>query len=162
MVMVFALLPTLLYIPILGELGQPRWNFDAGAIRGSYCGLLLLGAAYTSIGVLVSTWTRNPLVAFLLTLLLLVFGFIGFTALGQFSWLGSWDLAFTQIGMEAHYRAMSMGVLHARDLVYFFAGHRSQSMDGPLGFDVDAWSETPGCDSMGVGIGLGGCCFFCD
>ena len=35
-------------------------------------------------------------------------------------------------------------------------------MDGPLGFDVDAWSETPGCDSMGVGIGLGGCCFFCD
>ncbi len=120
MVMVFALLPTLLYIPILGELGQPQWNFDAGAIRGSYCGLLLLGAAFTSIGVLVSTWTRNPLVAFLLTLLLLVFGFIGFTALGQFSWLGSWDLAFTQIGMEAHYRAMSMGVLHASDLIYFF------------------------------------------
>ena len=118
-VMVFALVPTLLYIPILGELGQPQWNFDAGAIRGSYSGLLLLGAAFTAIGVMVSTWTRNPLVAFLLSLLLLVFTFIGFTALSQFSWLGSWDLAFSQLGMESHYRAMSQGLLHGRDILYF-------------------------------------------
>ncbi len=118
-VMLFALIPTLLYIPILGELGQPQWNFDAGAIRGSYCGLMLLGGAFTAIGVMVSTWTRNPLVAFLLSLLLLVFGFIGFTALAQFSWLGAWDLAFIQLGMEAHYRAMSQGLLHGRDIMYF-------------------------------------------
>jgi ABC-2 type transport system permease protein len=118
-VMLFALLPTLIYLPIIGELGQPQWNFDAGAIRGSYCGLLLLGAAYTAIGIMVSTWTDNPLVAFLITLLMLVFGFIGFTALGQFSWLGSWDLFFSQIGMETHYRAMSMGLLHGSDIMYF-------------------------------------------
>ncbi len=118
-VMLFALVPTLLYIPIIGELGQPQWNFDAGAIRGSYCGLILLGAAFTSIGVLISTWTKNPLVSFLLSLLLLVFCFIGFTALGSFSWLGSWDFAFGQLGMESHYRAMSKGLLHGSDMMYF-------------------------------------------
>ena len=32
-VLLFALLPTLLFMPVIGLLGQPQWNFDAGAIK---------------------------------------------------------------------------------------------------------------------------------
>lgn len=118
-VMLCALLPTLLYIPVIGELGQPGWNFDGGGMQGSYVGLVLLGSAYTACGILISTLTRNPLVAFLVTLLTLVFWYIGFTALANFSWLGSWDLFFAELGMEAHYRSMSKGLLHGGDVLYY-------------------------------------------
>lgn len=118
-VLVFALLPTLLFIPIIGWLGQPMWNFDAGALKGSYIGLILISAAFTSIGVAVSACSRNPLVAYLATMVLLVFGFIGFTALASFDWLGAYDLLFGQIGMSVHYQAMSRGLLDSSDLLYF-------------------------------------------
>lgn len=118
-VLLFALLPTLLFIPIIGWLGQPAWNFDAGALKGSYVGLVLLGGAFTSIGIAASSMSRNPLVAYLLTMVVLVFGFIGFQALASFDWLGSWDLLFGQIGMSSHYQAMSRGLLVSTDLVYF-------------------------------------------
>ena len=118
-VLLFALLPTLLFIPIIGWLGQPTWNFDAGALKGSYVGLVLLGGAFTSIGIATSSMSRNPLVAYLLTMVVLVFGFIGFKALASFDWLGSWDLVFGQIGMTSHYQALSRGLLVSTDLIYF-------------------------------------------
>ena len=118
-VLVFALLPTLLFIPIIGWLGQPVWNFDAGAIKGSYLGLVLLSAAFTSIGIAVSALSRNPLVAYLASMVVLVFGFIGFKALASFDWLGAYDLLFGQIGMSVHYQSMSRGLLASGDLLYF-------------------------------------------
>lgn len=118
-VLVFALLPTLLFIPVIGWLGQPQWNFDAGAIKGSYFGLVLLCGAYTSIGVAISALSKNPLIAFLTTMVMLVFGFIGFQALASFDALGTWDLAFSQLGMSAHYQALSRGLIGSSDLVYF-------------------------------------------
>lgn len=118
-VFVMSILPTLIFIPVIGWLGEPEWNFDAGAIRGSYIGLLLIGASFTAVGVAVSAWTRNPLVSFLIGLVVLVFGFIGFTALASFDWLGTWDYGFSQLGMEPHYRALSRGVLASGDVYYF-------------------------------------------
>lgn len=118
-VLIFALLPTLIYVRIISELGQPAGNFDAGGLQGSYLGLVLLGSSFTALGLLVSTMTHNPLVAFLVSVLILVLGYIGFTALASFSWLGTWDFAFQQLGLEAHYRAMSKGLIHSDDVAYF-------------------------------------------
>ena len=118
-VLLFALLPTLLFIPVIGLLGQPQWNFDAGAIKGSYLGLALLCGAFTSIGIAISALSKNPLIAYLTTMVLLVFGFIGFQALASFDSLGTWDLAFSQLGMSAHYQALSRGLIGSGDLVYF-------------------------------------------
>ena len=118
-VLLFALLPTLFFIPIIGWLGQPQWNFDAGAIKGSYLGLVLLCGAFTSIGIAVSALTKNPLIAYLTTMVMLVFGFIGFQALASFDALGMWDLAFSQLGMSTHYQALSRGLIGSSDLVYF-------------------------------------------
>jgi ABC-2 type transport system permease protein len=54
-----------------------------GAIGGSYLGVLLLGSTFTALGVLASSLTSNPLVAFLVTAVTLVFGFVGFTAVSK-------------------------------------------------------------------------------
>ena len=118
-VLMLALIPTLFFLPVIGWLGQPQWNFDTGAIYGSYLGLVLLGSAFTALGVLASAMTSNALVAFLMTAVTLVFGFIGFTALASFDWLGDWELAFIQLGMQSHYQSISRGLLDASDVAYF-------------------------------------------
>ena len=118
-VLLFALLPTLLFIPVIGWFGQPQWNFDAGAVKGSYLGLVLLCGAFTSIGIAISALSKNPLIAYLITMVMLVFAFIGFQALASFDAFGTWDLAFSQLGMSTHYQALSRGLIGSSDLVYF-------------------------------------------
>ncbi len=45
---VFALLPTLIYYYTVYELGAPRGNLDSGGIMGSYFGLLFLAAGFVA------------------------------------------------------------------------------------------------------------------
>ncbi|MCB0376722.1 MAG: ABC transporter permease, partial [Sinomicrobium sp.] len=63
---VFALLPTVLYYVTVYQLGAPIGNLDSGGIWGSYIGLLFLAAAFVAIGVFASSITTNQIVAFLL------------------------------------------------------------------------------------------------
>jgi ABC-2 type transport system permease protein len=118
-VFLLALIPTLIFVPVIGLLGQPQWNLDLGAIYGSYLGLVLLGSAFTAFGVFASALTSHALVAFLITAVSLVFGFIGFTALASFDWLGQWELPFIQLGMQSHYQSISRGLLDGGDAAYF-------------------------------------------
>jgi ABC-2 type transport system permease protein len=62
----FSLLPTLIYYYSVYELGNPRGNLDIAGIAGSYVGLLLLGSFFTALGVLASSLTENQIVAFIL------------------------------------------------------------------------------------------------
>lgn len=118
-VLILALVPTVLFLPVIGWLGQPQWNFDGGAICGSYLGLVLLGSAFTALGILASALATNPLVSFLLTVVALVFSFIGFTAVASFDWLGDWELPFIQLGMQSHYQSISRGLIDGKDVTYF-------------------------------------------
>jgi ABC-2 type transport system permease protein len=114
-----SLLPTLGFVAVIGELGQPQWNLDLGGIWGSYLGLFLLASSMAAIGVFASASTKQPLVAFLFTMVLSTIGYIGFTALGDFALLGSWDYLFENLGFEAHYRSLSRGLIDSRDVAYF-------------------------------------------
>jgi len=114
-----SLLPTFAFVWVVGELGNPVWNIDLGGVWGSYVGLFMLASSMAAIGLFVSSMTRQPLIAFLASMLLTTVCFIGFTALGNFSILGSWDYLFEQIGFEAHYRALSKGFIDTRDIAYF-------------------------------------------
>ncbi|HEY0769925.1 MAG TPA: ABC transporter permease, partial [Sphingobacteriaceae bacterium] len=55
LIVVFALLPTLVYYVTVYQLGVEKGNVDTGAVIGSYIGLLLLGGAFTSIGIFASS-----------------------------------------------------------------------------------------------------------
>ena len=73
-----ALIPTLFYYLTLYYLGSPVGNLDSGAIWGSYLGLLLLGSAFSSIGMLASSLTENQIVAFVIAVTGCFLFFYGF------------------------------------------------------------------------------------
>ena len=99
-VSIAALLPTLSFVLVVGMLGRPAWNLDLGAVWGSYLGLIVFSGALTGIGVVASSCTMQPLVAFLSAMLTSIVAYFGFGALADFAWLGSWEHAFVQLGMS--------------------------------------------------------------
>lgn len=113
-----ALVPTLLYVYTVSQLGNPEGNIDMGSTIGSYFGLLFLIAAYTAIGVFASTISDNQIVAFIIAVFICFFFYFGFEGLSNYNIFG--DLVFMEnLGMSSHYNSMSRGVIDTRDLVYF-------------------------------------------
>ncbi|NNE32762.1 MAG: gliding motility-associated ABC transporter permease subunit GldF [Winogradskyella sp.] len=113
-----ALIPTLLYVFTVYQLGNPTGNIDAGSTIGSYFGLLFLVAAYTAIGVFASTLSDNQIVAFITSVFTCFFFYFGFEGISNYTPFG--DLIYLEnLGMSAHYNSMSRGVLDTRDLIYF-------------------------------------------
>jgi ABC-2 type transport system permease protein len=112
---IFSLLPTLIYYYTVYELGSPRGNLDSAGIAGSYIGLLLLGSFFTSLGVLASSITENQIVAFILGAFLCFIWFEGINALAPVSTL------MEQLGVAYHYNALSRGLMDSRDILYFIS-----------------------------------------
>src|SRR5210317_65349 len=73
---VLALLPTLLYVYTVHELGNPVGNLDMGSTLGSYLGVVFLAAGYTAIGIFSSTLSDNQIVAFIIAVFLCFFFYI--------------------------------------------------------------------------------------
>lgn len=115
----FAILPTFLYAIALWYLADPVGNIDTGGILGSYIGLLLLGGVFVSIGIFASSLTDNQIVAFLLGLFLCFFLYSAFESFKLLDLPVQMQLILEQLGISAHFYAMSKGVLDSRDLVYF-------------------------------------------
>jgi len=112
-----ALLPTLLYVYTVSDLGNPAGNIDTGSTFGSYLGLLFLAASYSAIGIFASTLSDNQIVAFIIAVFLCLLFFIGFEGLAD----ALKNNAFRHFGMSDHYKSISRGVLDTRDLIYFIS-----------------------------------------
>ncbi len=116
----FALLPSLLYYYSVYQLGSPKGNIDAGAVIGSYIGLFMLAASFTSIGIFCSTLFKNQIVAFLSAMGLCYIFYFGFLFISKLPvFFGKTDDLVQRIGMEFHYNAISKGLIDLRDVVYF-------------------------------------------
>ncbi|MEZ4781891.1 MAG: gliding motility-associated ABC transporter substrate-binding protein GldG [Flavobacteriaceae bacterium] len=109
---VLALIPTLLYVYTVYQLGNPTGNLDLASTIGSYIGLLFLVASYTAIGVFASSLSKNQIVAFIIAVFTCLFFYIGFESLADF-------IAIDDLGMQAHYESISRGIIDTRDLLYF-------------------------------------------
>lgn len=118
---ILALLPTLLYILSIYNLGKPAGNLDSGAILGSYLGLIFLGGCYAAIGVFASSLTQNQIVAFIIAVFLCFICFFGFENLGNLNFFQIGAFGLEDLGINAHYNSISRGVVDTRDLVYFFS-----------------------------------------
>ena len=114
-----ALLPTLLYVLTISQLGNPPGNWDFGSTLGSYLGLLFFVLAYTAIGIFSSTLSENQIVAFIIAVFLCFFMYYGFEGIG--SLLNNSDLVLTSLGMKDHFNSMARGVLDTRDILYFLS-----------------------------------------
>jgi ABC-2 type transport system permease protein len=117
---VFTLIPTVLYYITVYNLGAPKGNLDSGGIFGSYIGLVFLAAAFVAIGVFASSLTNNQIVAFVLATFLSFFVYLAFGFLSRLPvFYGKIDDVVQSFGIEYHYNSMSRGVLDTRDVVYF-------------------------------------------
>jgi ABC-2 type transport system permease protein len=120
LLVLFSLLPTLVYFISVYELASPKGNVDTGGITGSYFGLLFLCSAFVSAGVFASALTNNQVISFILAVLLSFFFYSGFDSLSSLAGTsGIVANIFSQVGMEEHYASMSRGVIDTKDMIYF-------------------------------------------
>lgn len=111
-----ALLLTIPYYITVASLGP----VDHGAVWAGYFGLILMSAAYISIGIFTSAISSNQIVSYLLALLIGIFFQVLFTMLsGAFSgFLGN---LFDYLSLYTHFDSISRGVIDSKDLVYFLS-----------------------------------------
>jgi ABC-2 type transport system permease protein len=109
------LAPTLTYAVIVALLGSLDW----GPVVGGYIGALLLGAAFSAVGLFASALTRNQIVAFIVGLAIcfaltladqLVF-FLPHAFLKTLAYLAA----------DVHFENIAKGVIDTRDVVYFLS-----------------------------------------
>jgi len=108
------LMPTVAYPITVSFLGQLDW----GPVVGGYIGAVLLGGAFSAIGLFASSLTRNQIIAFIcgmaicfaLTLIDKMLFFLPQSLLGILGYLGA----------DFHFQNISKGIVDSRDIIYFF------------------------------------------
>ena len=116
-----ALLPTLLYVVAISNLGQTEGNFDSGVVIGSYFGLIFLSACYAAIGIFASILSPNQIVSFILAIFLCFIAYFAFEALANLNIFGSGAFGIEDLGLDAHYESISRGIIDTRDIIYFLS-----------------------------------------
>ncbi|MDZ7833589.1 MAG: ABC transporter [Desulfobacterales bacterium] len=109
------LLPTIAYPISISFLGELDW----GPVIGGYIGAILLGGAFSAIGLFASAVTHNQIVAFIvgaaicfaLTLVDKMLFFFPEAILSVVEYLGA----------DFHFSNISKGIIDSRDLIYFLS-----------------------------------------
>ncbi|MCL2449256.1 MAG: ABC transporter permease [Polyangiaceae bacterium] len=108
-------IPTVLYLVILGRTGALDWRVAGSA----YAGVLLVGAAYLSLGICASALTRSQFLAMIWTALVLLVLFI--VGLGEF--LTNEGTAMhavcAYVSVWAHMNDFASGLVDTRRLVFY-------------------------------------------
>ena len=118
---VLAVIPTLIYLLALNELGTTVGNLDVGLAMGSYIGLFFLILTYASISLFASSITDNQIVAFIGALALCFVFFYISEGLATLFQDGGSALFIKSLGLKVRFESMARGVLDTRDLVYFIS-----------------------------------------
>lgn len=122
LLVLFALLPTLLYYYTVYQLGAPVGNIDTGGTIGSYIGLVFLAMAFVAIGLFASSLTSNQIVSFLLATALCFWCYFGFDYLSQLPiFFGTLDALLQDLGMLEHFNSLGRGLIDTRDVIYFLS-----------------------------------------
>ncbi len=92
-------------------------NFDFGALISGYLGLLIVGGAYTAIGIFASTITDNQITAFIIGFLIIFIFFILDKVLIFIP--GFLTSTIQYLSVDYHLSNISKGVIDSRNIVYF-------------------------------------------
>ncbi len=93
---------------------------DHGATITGYLGLILLSAAYISIGIFASSLATNQIVSILLALFIGIFFHLIFGMIGN-SLPGTVGNILDYLSASTHFRSVIRGVIDTRDLLYYAA-----------------------------------------
>ena len=107
------LVPTLAYPGIVAFLGE----LDGGPVIGGYLGALLLGAAFSAVGLFSSALTRNQIVAFIIGMSIC----FGLCLVDQMVFFLPQVLLkpLAYLAADVHFENIARGVVDTRDIVYF-------------------------------------------
>jgi ABC-2 type transport system permease protein len=109
------LLVTLLYVAILFVYGHPEWR----PLVAAYLGLLLMGGAFLSVGLFISSTTDNQIVAaivsFVVFLLLWIVGWFADSAGPTMGPITSY------LSITEHFEDFSKGVIDTKHVLYYLS-----------------------------------------
>ncbi len=120
-IVVFTLFPTVIYYLTVRYLGNPPGNIDTAGTAGSYIGLILLGAAFTAIGIFASSLSENQVVAFIIAVFISFILYSGLRSIATIDIWGKYSDAIDKLGMIYNYNAMSKGLIDSRNVIYFLS-----------------------------------------
>jgi ABC-2 type transport system permease protein len=106
---------TLIHLGILFLYGNPEWK----PILTGYLGLFLMGGCFLSVGLLISSLTKNQIAAGMVT-------FAVFLMLWVINWIGSFvgptaQAVLSHLSITEHYDDFARGVLDTKHLVYYLS-----------------------------------------
>jgi ABC-2 type transport system permease protein len=106
---------TLIHIGILFVYGTPEWK----PIATAYLGFFLLGGCFISLGLFISSLTKNQVIAFMAT-------FSVFLFLWVINWIGSFvgptaSAITSYLSIIDHYDDFAKGVLDTTHLIYYLS-----------------------------------------
>ena len=96
-------------------------NMDEGAIIAQYLGTIFLTASFVSIGLFTSSLTRNQMVAFVISLSLIMVIMFGGLPLVTLALPSAVAILVQDLSPLTHFSGMARGVLDLRDVLYFVA-----------------------------------------
>lgn len=113
LILYLAMLATTLFYPFLI---LPFGKVDIGQIISTYIGMILLGSAFLSFGLMVSSMTRNQIVSALTSFgVLLLFWIISSFA----DRTGSLNRFFKYLSLTEHLNDFTRGVIVIKDIIYY-------------------------------------------
>ena len=106
---------TLIHIAILFIYGQPEWK----PIATGYLGLLLMGGSFLSLGLFISSLTKNQIVAGIAT-------FAVFLMLWVINWIGTFvgptmQTVLAHLSLTDHFDDFAKGVIDTKHVIYYLS-----------------------------------------
>jgi ABC-2 type transport system permease protein len=106
---------TMLYMAILFVFGNPEWR----PVAAGYLGLLLMGGCFISAGLLISSLTKNQIVAGMIT-------FAVFLMLWVINWIGESSGPTTRdvvsyLSITEHFDDFARGIIDTKHVVYYLS-----------------------------------------
>ena len=115
MLLILMLVVTVVHVGVLFWYGEP----EVGPILTGYLGLLLMGASFIAMGLLISSFTKNQVVAGMITFAtLLLFWVISWMAEGATS---TTQQVVAYLSILDHFDDFSKGVVDTTHLVYYLS-----------------------------------------
>ena len=106
---------TVIHVGLLFSYGNPEWK----VVVTGYIGLLLMGGCFISVGLLISSMTKNQIVSGMVT-------FAVFLLLWVINWIASFTGPTTQsvlnyLSITDHFDDFTRGILDTKHLIYYFS-----------------------------------------
>ena len=106
---------TLIHMVLLFSYGNPEWR----VVVTGYIGLLLMGGCFISVGLLISSMTKNQIVSGMIT-------FAVFLMLWVINWVASFvgptaQSVLNYLSITDHFDDFTKGILDTKHLVYYFS-----------------------------------------